>query len=51
MLRNPISAPRCLGSAATSNKVAAAASNKRVNRSFLFCQTSGTSACGMLKTK
>ena len=36
MVRNPISAPRCFGSAATSSKVAALASNKRVKQDPLI---------------
>src|ERR1700733_15870966 len=49
MLRQPISAPRRLGSAATSSKVAELASNRSLKRTFLFCQISGTSAWGTLK--
>ena len=38
MLRKPISAPRCFGSAATSSKRSRAGLEQQRNRIFLFCQ-------------
>lgn len=49
-LKNPINAPRRLGVAATSSSVAVLASKGSANNVRLFCQISGTSRCGTLKT-
>src|ERR1700740_2212007 len=48
---SPVCAPRCLGSAKTSSSVAALASKSKQNSCRLFCQISGTSSCGTLKTR
>jgi hypothetical protein len=40
----PISAPRCLGSRATSRSVSALVCSKRWYRIFLFCRASGASS-------